>query len=297
MRNMRSCNDCAAFARDMRATGPTLSFSIECYHFRTVQTDKDSTREEKVVTYSNTFSIPIPYWSDDTPPLFVPTERPFVHVKTRDTVYWMHNSLHIINKIQRNLYKEYKYRDDHCSIQRKTEILGLIPEIMVKTDESYSVPFALGFMRHILMLLGFGLPVAYHIATTAAVERFMVIKKASLEAPVVDAAFCQEYNIPYASVRPQAPVYTSAAEAQQPQMYDETQGPAVTPPCYYNPYPLIINDVQGYNQYYQTAMMYDQYAQQQQSFFANNTVEPSAPEIDSDDTEEQANLLRGNTSN
>lgn len=89
-----------------------------------------------------------------------------------------------------------------------------------------------------------------------------MIKKASLEAPVLEEAYCAANNIDYSAITAQAPIINSSTVDSYSYQMSETQGGAVTAPCYINQYPMIMNDPTAYDQYYQNAVEINQLAAQ-----------------------------------
>jgi len=273
------------FCQKMRESGPVVSFHVECYHYTTVTT-RDSkghthTRREKRVTYSKFFPIPIPYWCDATPPLYVPDFRLLIHIKTRLIIEWMHNSLDTLDKMRNELYDKNKHRDTYCSVTRSETIPGLIPETMILNGKKKKIPFFIRWPRYLFAFLGLGHQVAYHIATVASVERFRVIKKVSLEAPVVTPEFCQQYQLDYSAIAAQAPILNQANYASFNYVESETDGVAATVPCVVNPVPLTITSSSDYNTYYNNMNYYDQIYQNQQNL-ANQLAQQQQEEMRND---------------
>ena len=278
------------FCQKMRETAPILQFHIECYHYKTVRR-KDSnghvhTSTTKVTTYTATKTVRIPYWCDCTPPLYVPDFRLLIHIKTRFIIEWLHNSWQTVQKIKDDLYDKNKHRDVHCSVTVAEELPGLIKETMILNGKKKKIPIFFRWPRFILSIIGLGRSVCYHIASVASVERFRVIKKASLEAPVVTPEFCQQNQIDYSSIVPSAPILVPNNFGAA---YDETNEPA-TVPCIANPTPLTITSSSDYNLYYNDLSYYDQiYQQQQKQFnFVNETPEYTSV-VDNDNDNDNDN--------
>jgi len=269
MRHLKDVQGGLEFCKQMREAPPCLSFHVECYHYETYTTrDKNGrihTHRRKVTTISRRIGIPIPYWCDATPPLFVPNYRLLIHIKTRFTIKWMHNSESVISSIRNRIYDDYRHRDTHCDVTRSEYIPGLIENIMILNGKAKKIPFLIKWPRIVLAFFGFGLHSAFHIATVASVEKFCVVKKASFEAPVVSHEFCQQHQIDFSTITAKAPVVTTNDFSQF--QYNETDSPA-TVPCIVNPYPLTFDDPSQIPMY-NDANYYDAIYQQQQQLIQN----------------------------
>lgn len=248
MANMRSVTGSATFMQQLRQTGPVLYLHVRCWHiehYTTSYTDSDGHRHtehhtREVTTYSSSHFVPIPFWRDDTPPLFLPPGRLLIHVKIRKLILWQHNSEAVIAQMLRRLYLLNCWRDVHCDVWQEQRIPGLTPENMVLNGDSSQLPACVKtYTRVLYAVFWSAITYSYEVSALASVVRQVVIKHASLILPVVDPKWCEMFRIDINSVRPTAPVIDPNQLNNWNPGESSIAGLAPPAPCIENPLPLV----------------------------------------------------------
>ena len=123
------------FLQSLRNTPPTISISIECYHYETRRDSNGNTHTERRITFSQTRYVQLTGWQDNTPPMFIIGQDPLVYLELGQRVELLGNSQAILDAQVQQAYMENRFRDVHCDVHRNINVAGITKNNFLKRGE------------------------------------------------------------------------------------------------------------------------------------------------------------------